>query len=103
MTSHRVAGVDEIAEGSLLRVEVDGTPICLAHLRDGAFAAIDDICTHEEQSLSDGDLEGCHVECPAHGSRFDLRTGQASGFPAEEPTTIYRVTVHGGDVLVEIP
>lgn len=103
MTSHRVAGVDDIDEGCLLRIEVDGAPLCLARMVGGGFAAIDDICTHEQESLSDGDLEGTQVECPAHGSRFDLETGEPSGFPAEEPTNVYKVTIVGDDVLVDVP
>jgi 3-phenylpropionate/trans-cinnamate dioxygenase ferredoxin component len=103
MTLHRVAGVDDVGEGCLLRVEVDGTALCLARLVGGGFAAINDTCTHEDESLSDGDLEGTQVQCPAHGSLFDLKTGEPSGFPAEISSSVYEVTVIGEDVLVDMP
>lgn len=102
MTKQRVAGVDEVAEGTLCRVEVDGVAICLARTADGDFYAIGDVCTHEEQSLSEGELIDFAVECPLHGSAFDLRTGEVSMPPAYDPATTYPVTVEGSDVYVEL-
>ncbi len=84
------------------KVSVDGEDLCLAHAEDGAFYAISDLCTHEEYSLSEGELWGLEVECPAHGSRFDLRTGQVTGLPAVTPARVYKVSVEGDDVYVEV-
>ena len=84
------------------KVVVDGEEICLAHAEDGSFYALGDICTHEEYSLSDGELWGLEVECPAHGSRFNLLTGDVTGLPAVVPARTYRVSVEGDDVYVEL-
>lgn len=87
---------------SLKRVEAGGIPICLAHAEDGSFYAIGDTCTHEEFSLSEGELWDMSVECPQHGSRFDLRDGHVTGLPAVIPATTYPVTVEGEDVYVDV-
>jgi 3-phenylpropionate/trans-cinnamate dioxygenase ferredoxin subunit len=99
---YRVASVADLEPESLRRVEADGVPICLAHAEDGNFYAIGDVCTHEEYSLSDGDLWDMSVECPQHGSRFDLRDGHVTGLPAVIPATTYPVTVEGDDVYVDV-
>jgi 3-phenylpropionate/trans-cinnamate dioxygenase ferredoxin subunit len=99
----RVASVGELADDSIMRVEAGSTPVCLAHAEDGNFYALNDICTHEEFNLSDGELWGLDVECPQHGSRFNLVTGKVTGLPAVIPATTYPVTVDGGEVYVEVP
>jgi nitrite reductase/ring-hydroxylating ferredoxin subunit len=98
----RVAAVGDVREGDLKRVEVNGRPLCLARVQGCGFFAIDDRCTHEEIELSDGDLDGFEVECPAHGSRFDVRTGAVCGLPATVPTTTYPVEVDGDEVFVRL-
>ncbi len=102
MSKHAVAKVGDLAVNSMKKVVLDGEEICLAHAEDGAFYALCDICTHEEYSLSDGELWGSDVECPAHGSRFNLLTGAVTGLPAVVPAKTYPVTVEGDDVYVEI-
>jgi 3-phenylpropionate/trans-cinnamate dioxygenase ferredoxin subunit len=81
----RVAALDDIKPGSLLRVSADGVPICLARLESGEAYAINDICSNEDIELSDGELQDIEVECPAHESRFRVDTGAVRGLPAEEP------------------
>ena len=103
MASHRVASIDEVPAETMKRVDAGGTPICLAHAEDGNFYAVNDVCTHEEFSLSDGELWGMDVECPQHGSRFNLQTGKVTGLPAVIPATTYPVRVDGPDVYVEVP
>lgn len=102
MSRCRVAGLDDLAPGELRQAHADGVPLCLARLDSGEVYAISDLCSHEEIELSDGDLQGVEVECPAHGSRFNVLTGAADGFPAEHPVRTYPVTVAGGDVYVDI-
>ena len=102
MARYRVASVAEVPDESLKRVEAGSTPVCLAHAEDGNFYALNDICTHEEFSLSDGELWGLEVECPQHASRFDLRDGHVTGLPAVVATQTYPVTVEGGDVYVDV-
>ena len=102
MTRCRVAGLDDLKPGELLRVEPGGVPICLARLESGEVHAISDICSHEEIELSDGDLDGREVECPAHGSRFCVDDGSVSGVPARDPVAVFPVRVDDGQVYVEI-
>ncbi len=102
MARFRVASVTEVPVGELKRVEIDHTPICLAHADDGSFYAISDICSHEDYPLSEGWLEGLSIECQKHGSRFDLRTGEPHALPAVDPVPVYPVKVEDGDVYVEL-
>jgi nitrite reductase/ring-hydroxylating ferredoxin subunit len=99
----RVASVDEVPVESLKAVMADTTEICLAHAEDGNFYAINDVCTHENFLLSGGELFDLQVECPQHGSRFNLKTGAVTGLPAVVPTKVYPVSVEGSDVYVEVP
>lgn len=103
MARFRVASVADVPEDSLKRVDAGHTPVCLAHATDGKFYALNDICTHEEFSLSEGELWDMDVECPQHGSRFNLVTGKVTGLPAVIPAKTYPVAVEGDDVFVEVP
>lgn len=94
----RVCAVGELAEGEALRM-VAGIPISVWNV-GGTFYAIDDTCTHQDASLTDGYLEGCAVECPLHASLFDLRTGEVSGPPAHTPVHTHAVLVQDGAVYV---
>lgn len=97
-----MASVDEVPEGGLKAVMAEDTEICLAHADDGNFYAIDDVCTHENFLLSGGELFGLDVECPQHGSRFNLQTGKVTGLPAVIPTKVYEVEVEGDEVYVDV-
>jgi 3-phenylpropionate/trans-cinnamate dioxygenase ferredoxin component len=101
MTRHLVAKIDDLEVDTMQKVIVDGEEICLAHAEDGEYYAIGDICTHEEYSLSDGELWGLDVECPAHGSRFCLLDGSVTGFPAVIPAKAYQVEIDGHDVYIK--
>jgi len=96
----RVASVGDVPLESLKKVEAGSTPVCLAHAVDGNFYALNDTCTHEEFSLSEGELWEMDVECPQHGSRFNLVTGKVT---AVIPATTYPVTLEGDDVFIEVP
>ncbi|MEU8571486.1 bifunctional 3-phenylpropionate/cinnamic acid dioxygenase ferredoxin subunit [Streptomyces pathocidini] len=98
-----VCRIEDLPEGEAVRVEVEGSPepIAVFHADDGEFYAIDDTCTHQDASLSDGWVEGCFVECPLHTALFDLRTGEPTCLPARRPVRTHRVTVLDGMVHVE--
>ncbi len=98
----RVASLADLAPGSTLLVEVEGRRICLARTHDGDVYAVDDTCTHEEESLSEGWVEGNCIECPAHNSIFDLRTGEALSLPAEDPVATHAVAVEGEEILLTL-
>ncbi|MDX6428277.1 MAG: 3-phenylpropionate/trans-cinnamate dioxygenase ferredoxin component [Streptosporangiaceae bacterium] len=97
-----VARLADLDTTELKRVDVEGVPVCLARLDTGQVFAISDICSHEDVELSDGELDGEDVECPAHGSRFSVRTGEVSGLPADEPVATYAVTIEDGQIFVEV-
>lgn len=77
-------------------------PIAIVRSDDGDFYAIDDLCTHGEVSLSEGEVQGCYIECWAHGSRFDVRTGEPDELPAIFPVKTYPVCIDGERVLVDV-
>jgi len=102
MTEIRVCPAAEIAKGSVIAAEVDGTPIAVVHADDDQFYAIRDECSHASVALSEGEIDGCTLECWLHGSRFDLRTGAPSGLPATEPVPVYPVEIRDGDIYVTL-
>lgn len=97
----RACAASEVGDGQALRVEVDGLDVAIVRNGDD-FYAIEDECSHAAVALSEGDVEGCEIECWMHGSRFDLRTGKPIGPPATEPVPIFAVQVDGTDVLIDI-
>jgi 3-phenylpropionate/trans-cinnamate dioxygenase ferredoxin subunit len=98
-----VARVTDIPPGHAARVEIEEVPIAIFNVA-GELHCIDDTCTHQEASLSEGDLdlERCAIECPLHGSAFDLRTGDAITLPAVEPVRVHRVEVSDGMIRVAL-
>ena len=96
-----VAKVNEIAVGQFKPVEVKGKRLLICHTPRG-FYAIDDTCTHDDGPLADGWLEGTAIECPRHGARFDVTTGQVLCLPAAVPINSYPVVVEGDNVKVKL-
>ena len=96
----RVGPVEEAPE--LQAVEA-GDGIAVVRLADGSFAAFDDLCTHEECPLSEGELEGERIVCYCHSSEFDVRTGAVLRGPADEPIRVYETRVAGGEIQVLVP
>jgi 3-phenylpropionate/trans-cinnamate dioxygenase ferredoxin subunit len=97
----RVCAFDELAEQEPRRVVVDDVPISVVRVDEEVFAVYD-VCSHEEVSLSEGDVDDYTIECWLHGSRFDLRTGKPTGLPATKPIPVYPVKVEGDDVFVAV-
>ncbi len=95
----KVAEVSEISPGEMKVVEVGEEQILLVNV-DGNIHACDDICSHAYASLSEGDLNGDEVECPLHGSAFNVVTGEALTPPAEDRIRIFDVRIDGQDVLI---
>ena len=99
----KVATVDEVPVNGSKLVEVDGIRIALFNL-NGAYYAIEDVCTHDGGPLVEGEIINEHeVRCPRHGARFDICTGAALSFPAFEPTTVYDVYIQEQDLLLDYP
>ena len=102
MSRYEVAKASELLVGEMMKVEAGGRAFCLAHLEEHGFRAIDDTCSHEEESLSEGWICDGMVECPAHSSRFSFLTGEVTGVPAWIPVKVHEVSVEGDAVFVEI-
>jgi len=88
-----------LGSGVMMMVEVGDDRILLANV-EGNVHAIEDICSHAYASLSEGDLNGQEVECPLHGSAFDLISGEAMTPPADENVKVYELRIEGQDILL---
>ncbi|MDR1394084.1 MAG: Rieske 2Fe-2S domain-containing protein [Bifidobacteriaceae bacterium] len=120
MSSLVIGSADEIGLGEVRSVQVrlgtepevigepeeQGPPgttaIVVAHTEDGQWFALNDVCSHGPVLLSEGDFEGCTLECWGHGSRFDLATGVPQNLPADQPVATYPVAIEDGQVVIEI-
>ena len=96
----KVADTKDIPRSQMKEVEVGGENICIVNV-EGKYFAIGSVCTHEGGPLADGTLEGYEVECPWHGSKFDVRTGEVTNPPADTPEPVYEVKVEGNNILVK--
>src|SRR5262249_11996697 len=97
----KVAKTDDVGPGQSKLVDVSGKQIALFNIK-GEYFAIDNMCTHEEASLAEGEVIGHEVTCPLHGARFAIRTGQVLGPPAYDDVTCYSVRVIGDNIEVEV-
>ena len=95
-----VARIEDFPPGTVRTVEIEGTPIAVFNL-NGHYYAIEDVCTHEAETLSDGAVEGEEIVCPRHGAHFSIVTGAALSPPAYEPVTTFPMQVEGGMVMVK--
>ena len=100
MADYPVAKASDIADGTTLRVVVDGMEVLLCKC-EGRIYAIEDVCTHDGAPLDQGELEGCRIVCPRHGANFDVRTGEALTLPAVMPVASFKVRIEGDDVFVD--
>jgi 3-phenylpropionate/trans-cinnamate dioxygenase ferredoxin subunit len=94
-----VARVEDFPPGTVRAVEIEGTPIAVFNL-SGRYYAIEDLCSHEAETLSGGEVAGDEIICPHHGAHFSIVTGEALSPPAYEPVATFPVLVEGGIVKV---
>jgi 3-phenylpropionate/trans-cinnamate dioxygenase ferredoxin subunit len=96
--------VDEMESGQARRFDVAGHRIALVRTGD-AFHAVSDRCSHEDYSLAEGEVwvDECEIECPRHGSTFNLLTGSPCSLPATQAIAVYQVAVADGAVSVVLP
>ncbi len=88
--------------GDRIVVEVeDGLFVAVFNV-GGSFYAIEDVCTHDDGPLAEGELDGYAIECPRHGARFDIRDGKVLSMPAIRPVPYYEVRVEGEDILIRL-
>ncbi|MQB00834.1 MAG: Rieske 2Fe-2S domain-containing protein [Actinobacteria bacterium] len=96
-----VGRLEEIPDGGMKQVIAHGEPIGLYRVGDDVYA-VHDYCTHEQTELTEGefDPDDCEVECPLHGSRFNVVTGEVRILPATKPVATYEVKIEDGMVQV---
>jgi 3-phenylpropionate/trans-cinnamate dioxygenase ferredoxin subunit len=97
----RVIDAEDVQEGHPVLVVVGDIEVALFRVGNEYFA-LDDLCSHAEASLSEGDQYGHIIECPRHGGRFDIRTGKAKHFPAFSPVSAFPVKVEDGGLFVDV-
>ena len=99
-----VAKLEEIPDGGMRQFVAHGEPIGLYRVGNTVYA-LHDLCTHEETYLTDGEFEvdDMEVECPLHGSRFNVLDGSVRILPATKPVTTFAVKVEGDLVLIGPP
>ena len=97
----KVGSLSEVPPGTAKVYEVGDRAIAVCNV-DGELYAVDDVCTHDEGSLDQGELEGFEIECPRHAARFDVRTGKVTALPAVLPIDTFPVRVDGGDIEIDV-
>lgn len=103
MTLERVCSIDDLADGEARRFELGAVSIALVRIGVDWYA-IGDRCTHQDVSLSEGEVlcDTRELECPKHGSSFSLETGAVDTLPATRPVPTYTVRIDDRDVYVEV-
>ena len=104
MSLVKIATTDQVPEGEARRFAHDGTEVAVANLGGGEFRALAAICSHAQAYLDEGEVDPDMetIECPKHGSTFDLETGRPRTLPATQPVRAYAVKVDGDDILIEV-
>ena len=97
----KVAKTSDLPNAQIRPFEAGGKKIAVARIGE-EFFAIDDTCTHAQCSLGEGMMIDHEVECPCHGSRFDVQSGSVRFLPATVPIKTYPVKVEGDDILVNV-
>jgi nitrite reductase/ring-hydroxylating ferredoxin subunit len=95
------AKADELEIDQMKLLHIDGRRIVLARTESG-YVAFDDGCTHKGGSLAGGTMISGTVQCPWHGSQFDVRTGAVRAGPAREGIKTYRVEQRDGEVRLTL-
>ena len=100
----RVCETKDVTPGEARRYRLDGREVAVVNLGEQGFRALDAICSHAKYYLDEGevDVDLETIECPKHGSTFDLNTGNPKTLPATQPVDTFAVTLDGDDVMIEV-
>ncbi len=98
-----VCPLNELAPGQMRLIEHDDLEIGVFNC-GGDFYAIEDRCSHDDGPLAEGpfDADACTVECPRHGSLFDLKTGRPKTLPAYQPVDTFQVIIDHEMIKLEV-
>jgi 3-phenylpropionate/trans-cinnamate dioxygenase ferredoxin component len=101
----KVCTVADVPPGEARRFPVDGRLVAVVNLGDEGFRAVDAICSHAHSFLDEGEVDPDFetIECPKHGSTFDLNSGKPRSLPATEPVDTFLVTTDDDDIYIEVP
>jgi 3-phenylpropionate/trans-cinnamate dioxygenase ferredoxin subunit len=102
LTFYRIAPAEDLPEGGRLFLEFEDRSVVVFNV-DGAYYAIDDVCTHDGGPLGEGRVEGYEISCPRHGARFDVRTGRVLSLPAVQSVSAYPVRAREGFLEIGFP
>ena len=95
----KVANISQLPPGETILVEIDNKDLLIVNVGGEIFAITND-CTHSGGSLCEDFLDEDIIECPLHGAKFNVRSGEVVEGPADEPISTYEVTIDGQDILV---
>jgi len=98
----KVVDVEDLPPGERIIYHFDETSVAIFRV-DEEYFAIEDLCTHDDGPVAEGELDGHSIECPRHGACFDIRDGSVLSMPAVTPVSTFEVRVHAGGVFVESP
>ena len=101
MTFVKAAVLSDIPPGRVKTVEVGDEDVALCNV-GGQIYAIADLCTHDDGPLGEGYLLGEEIECPRHGARFNVTSGEVKTLPAVIPIPTFDVRIEGDDILVDV-
>ena len=96
-----VANTDDIGDGEVKTFQVETCRVAVARA-DGQLYAVQDLCSHDDGPLGDGDLEGYAIVCPRHGAKFDIRTGTVVAMPAVAPIETFPVVEKDGRMQIAV-
>ena len=102
MTEINLGLVEKLPVGGSVTGESGAFRIVVFRTANGDLYALEDRCSHADVRLSGGMVEGCEIECPAHGARFDLKTGNNLCMPAVVPVRSFPVQVRNGEIFVTV-
>ncbi|HEY6252769.1 MAG TPA: Rieske 2Fe-2S domain-containing protein [Candidatus Angelobacter sp.] len=100
--SKPVCNQSELGDGQMLLASISGERVVVGRYSEGLYA-FSDHCTHKGGPLSDSALVDCTVQCPWHGSQFDIKTGRVVAGRAEEKIDTYEIEIRSNEVYVKKP
>lgn len=98
----KICNVNDVPEGEIFKAELSDGRVLAVYNVDGTFYATDDLCTHGDASLSEGEIEDGQVVCPFHLGSFDIRTGEPTAAPCTLALRTYEVETVDGVVLLKM-
>ncbi len=90
----------EFENSPVSTIDINGTTVAVFKV-DEDYYAIQNMCSHAEADLADGEVYDCKVECPLHGAEFDLKTGEALTLPATKPVSVFRTEIDGDTLIIK--